>query len=136
MNSHYQLTDKEFTAAFKDLTLDSKLFTHEAHLRLGWIYISQYGLKTAEVVLCEQIKSYAESLGGAGKFNMTVTVAATKAVHHFMNRSNAQTFEELIQEFPRLKTEFKGLMATHYGFDIFNNTAAKKSYLAPDLVPF
>lgn len=136
MNSHYQLTDQEFTTAFMELTLDSKLFTHEAHLRLVWIYISQYGLKTAEVVLCEQIKSYVESLGEGDKFNITVTVAATKAVHHFIGRSNSETFEDLIQEFPRLKTEFKGLMGFHYGFEIFNNTTAKKVYLAPDLIPF
>lgn len=136
MNSHYQLTDQEFTSAFKSKKLNSKLFTHEAHLRLAWIYINQYGLETAEVLLCKQIKAYATSQGADDKFNTTITVAATKAVYHFMNRSKAITFNELIDEFPRLKTKFKSLMATHYGLDIFNNLKAKASYLSPDLVSF
>mgnify|MGYP000226997985 FL=1 len=44
MNSHYKLNDLEFVNQFQKTTLDPKLFTHEAHLRLAWIYINNEGL--------------------------------------------------------------------------------------------
>jgi len=35
-----------------------------------------------------------------------------------------------------LKTNFKGLMAHHYGVDIYNSKKAKEEFLEPDLKPF
>jgi hypothetical protein len=41
-----------------------------------------------------------------------------------------------MNEFPRLKTNFRELMACHYGFDIYTSEKAKMKYLEPDLLPF
>ncbi len=136
MELHYQLTDDEFEAQFVNKTLNPATFTHEAHLRLAKIHISKYGLEKAIHNLCQQIEAYASFYGDGDKFNITVTVAAAKAVNHFMGRTNSDSFHELIATFPRLKTGFKSLMEAHYSFEIFNNEQAKKEFLAPDLVPF
>lgn len=133
---HSQLTDSHFEKAFENLTLDPVLFSHEAHLRLAYIHINKYGLSAAKFNLCRQIQAYAQSLGAHRKFNKTVTIAATLAIHHFMTRSKSNTFEGLINEFPRLNTHFIELLKTHYSFDLFKNEKAKTSYLQPDLVPF
>lgn len=136
MEAHNQLTDSEFEAQFASKTLDPKLFTHEAHLRLAWIHIKHYGTKTAIDNICRQIKAYAESLGARDKFNKTVTIAAIKAVEHFIGRCQGDSFDDIILEFPRLKENFGGLMRAHYGFEIFNNEKAKREFIPPDLVPF
>ena len=136
MENHLQLSDVEFEKQFADCSLKPEWFTHEAHLRLAWIHIHKYGLDRAIENVCPQIEQYAQSLGAKDKFNKTVTVAALKAVYHFMNRSTTNNFLDLIREFPRLKTEFKGLMNAHYGIDIFKSPQAKKEFIEPDLLAF
>ena len=133
---HWQYTDDEFEAQFESYTLKPGMFSHEAHLRLAYIHIQKYGIVQAEKNMCDQIKGFAESLGGGDKFNKTVTVAAVKAVDHFMQKSKSVNFQDFIKEFPRLLTNFKDLLGQHYGFNVFADKQAKKEYIEPDLLPF
>jgi len=54
----------------------------------------------------------------------------------FCLKSKLDNFRDFIEEFPRLKYNFKDLLAQHYGIDIFNSEIAKCSFLEPDLLPF
>ncbi len=136
MEQHRQLTDLEFEKQFAYGDLDPVSFSHEAHLRLAWIYINKYGEDSACEIICDQILNFATKHGDPEKFNKTVTIAAIKAVNHFIQKSNSTNFIDFIQEFPRLKYNFKELLDFHYGFDIFNSESAKKEYLEPDLLSF
>ncbi len=134
--NHYDLSDAEFAVRFQLATLDPGCFNHEAHLRLAFVLIKENGLKVAIERLCQQIAHFDHTHGDGTKFHKTVTVAAAKAVYHFMQRSSAETFPTLLQEFPRLKTNFKDLIDSHYGFDVFQDPRAKVTFLEPDLLPF
>lgn len=112
------------------------MFSHEAHLRLAWINITKYGHQQAEVNVREQLYRYVCSQGAKDKFNLTLTLAAVKAVHHFVKRSHVNSFVEFMAEFPRLKYDFKALMDAHYGFDIYHSKRAKEQFLQPDLLAF
>ncbi|MGB5819448.1 MAG: hypothetical protein WBG90_08165 [Saonia sp.] len=136
MENHFKLNDTELQLQFTDCSLDPSLFSHEAHLRLAWIHIQKYGLESAIQNLCKQIAAYATSVGATDKFNNTVTVAAIKAVYHFIQKSKSDNFRDFIQEFPRLQHNFKELMNAHYGFDIFTLERAKRTFMEPDLLPF
>lgn len=136
MESHFQLTDSAFEQQFADGILPPALFNHEAHLRLAWIYINRYGIETALSIICLRLTNYVELLGASDKFNKTLTIAATKAVFHFLQKSKSSTFGSFIIEFPRLKYEFKALLNCHYSTDIFLSERAKKEFLEPDLLPF
>lgn len=136
IKDHYQYTDEEFEKQFESFQLKPGLFSHEAHLRLAYIHIKKYGREQAEINMCKQIKGYAESLGGGDKFNMTVTIAAVKAVNHFMERTSSDSFPGLLKEFPRLLTNFRDLLSQHYGFNVFSDKRAKKEFIEPDLLPF
>ncbi|RNC86150.1 MAG: hypothetical protein ED557_02650 [Balneola sp.] len=136
MKNHFKLDDQSFEQKFSDCSFDPGLFSHEAHLRLAWIHINNYGLENAINNMNEQIKRYAHSLGFDSKFNRTVTEAAVKAVHHFMQRSISNNFRDFIQEFPGLKYKFKELLAAHYSIDIFTSEEAKLQFIEPDLSPF
>lgn len=136
MEKHFSLTDPEFLKQFADCTLDPAVFSHEAHLRLAWIHIRESGLKDAITNIRDQLKQYVKKLGAEHKYNETVTVAAVKAVDHFMRRSSSGSFAEFLTEFPRLKYSFKELLAFHYKTDVFQDERAKKSYLEPELLPF
>ncbi|MEL6824148.1 MAG: hypothetical protein AAFP70_20510 [Calditrichota bacterium] len=136
MSNHFNLSDAEFIQQFSDLTLNPSLFTHEAHLRLAWIHLKLFGEEAAITTICEEIRCFATHHGAPDKYNETVTVAAIKAVYHFRQKSKSDTFAEFITEFPRLKNNFKELMAFHYKMDIYNSPEARKRYLEPDLLPF
>ncbi|MDH7447045.1 hypothetical protein [Aquimarina sp. 2201CG14-23] len=136
MNTHNDFNDLEFEKRFKDCSLNPSLFTHEAHLRLAWIYITSYDLEVACDMITNQILAYVVSLGETDKFNKTLTVAAIKIVNHFIQKSTSTSFQNFIIEFPELNYNFKQLINSHYSFDIFNSEKAKKTFLEPDLLVF
>jgi hypothetical protein len=136
MDSHFELSDDLFEEQFQNCQLNSALFNHEAHLRLAWIHVTKYGVEKAIENITSQLFLFVISLGAINKYNKTLTVAAIKAVNHFINKSDADNFPDFIQQFPRLKFNFKELMRFHYKIDIFNSETAKQNYLEPDLLPF
>ncbi|QNJ98339.1 hypothetical protein [Constantimarinum furrinae] len=136
MEAHFKLTDREFIREFKSGNLKPLEFTHEAHIRLAWIQITTYGIDTALQIIPKQIQSYVSNIGAYDKYNHTLTIAAVKAVYHFMLRSKGNDFKSFILEFPRLKLSFNELMHSHYSIDIFNSEKAKHQYITPDLLAF
>ncbi len=136
MKSHFDLTNSEFIDQFMQCKLDPDEFSHVAHLRLAWIHIHRFGVETALENIQNQLKTFVEFVGAKDKYNTTLTIAAIKTVHHFMQKSKTDTFVDFIAEFPRLKTHFKALMSSHYSFDIYNSEKAKTAFLEPDLLPF
>ena len=136
MENHFDLSDSDFENKFISCELNPSDFTHEAHLRLVWININKYGIKQAEKNIQIGLKNFVEIVGAKDKYNMTLTLAAIKAVYHFMLKSNSDNFKDFITEFPRLKYNFKELMDCHYGFEIYDSKKAKTQFLEPDLLPF
>ncbi|NER13462.1 hypothetical protein GWK08_08445 [Leptobacterium flavescens] len=136
MEKHFQLTDKEFEKQFANCELDPLDFSHEAHLRLAWIHIKEYGIEQAEKNIQAQLQAFVSFVGAEDKYNTTLTIASIRAVDHFMQRSGSDNFKDFISEFPDLKNNFKKLIGSHYSFDIFNSKAARTIYLKPDLLPF
>ena len=136
MEKHFELSDAAFEQQFREGTLDPCIFSHEAHIRLAWLHIKQYGVEKAILNVCAQLQNFVQLAGATGKFNKTLTVAAIKAVYHFMLKSGSNNFKDFIQQFPRLKYNFRDLMAAHYKKDIYISDKAKKEFLEPDLLPF
>ena len=136
MNTHYQFNDIELEKQFENCTLDPSLLSHEAHIRLAWIHIRKYGIDKAAQNIIRQIEKFANTVGAPEKFNKTVTIAAMKAVYHFMQVSEYTNYLDFISAFPRLKYDFKELLGLHYSIDIYNMPVAKTEFIEPDLLPF
>ena len=136
MKNHFYLSDEELVQQFSSCELDPDIFSHEAHLRLAWILIDKYGVERAVDLIQDGLRQFVESIGADDKYHATLTVAAVKAVHHFMLKSMSGDFSEFMAEFPELKTKFKQLIAAHYGFDIYRSEAARINYIEPDLIAF
>ena len=136
MEDHYKLSDTEFENEYIDCKLDLNIFSHEAHLRLAWININRYGIEEALKKIPGQLQNFVESVGAKDKYNTTLKVAAIKAVGSFLDKSNSNSFQEFITEFPQLKNNFKTLIGSHYSFDIFTSIRAETELLEPDLLPF
>ena len=136
MEKHYQLDDDAFVTAFSKQELNPEWFSHEAHLRLAWIHIRKHGIKKAIDTVSHDIRQFASHHGAADKFHVTVTVAAVRAVYHFILKSESGTFQDFIQEYPQLKTKFRELLDSHYSMDIFRSELARGEFLHPDKSPF
>lgn len=136
VTNHLELTDLEFENQFEDCSLNPKLFTHEAHIRLAWIHITKYGLQQAEKNINSQILNFVTALNAQAKYNATVTIAGIKVVNHFILHSESKEFSPFKNENPRLFTDFKGLLMTHYKTNIFESTEAKNNFIEPELLPF
>jgi N-formylglutamate deformylase len=136
MQKHFKLSDLEFKNQFVSCQLNPAYFSHEAHLRLAWITINEYGIDKAEEEIQSQLLNFINFVGVKDRYNKTVTIAALKAVHHFMQRVKSNTFKDFIAEYPQLNNNFMGLIGSHYSFDIFHSNKAKTEFLEPDLLPF
>jgi hypothetical protein len=130
------LTDELFEKQFANATLPKQLFDHEAHLRLAWVHIQKYDLDKAIFNITIQLQRYVAKLGAEDKYNHTLTIAAIKAVNHFVSKSSIDNFHDFMATYPRLKHNFKEILEQHYGFDVFNSAKAKSQYLEPDLLAF
>ena len=134
MQNHLELSDLEFEKQFRECELNPKAFSHEAHLRLAWIHIHKYGLTQAVENLQTQLEKFVANIGAKDKYHKTLTVVAVQAVNHFMEKSGSDNFEDFIKEFPQLMNNFKGLINSHYSFDVFASEKARKEYIAPDVL--
>lgn len=134
--SHFQLDDVVFESKFEKGSLPPSLFTHEAHLRLAWIYIKNYGEKKATEKISREIEQFDILHGCGDKFNKTITIAAIKVVDYFVGKSKSKDFKSFILEFPRLKTAFRELLHSHYGPNILTSENAKIRFIEPDILPF
>ncbi len=130
------MTDSEFARLFANAELEAGLFTHEAHLRLAWLKIRDHGVEEAVDIIRDQLKHFVASVGAQNKYHETLTVAAVRAVHHFMIRADHASFDEFISHTPELKTRFKELISSHYSIDIFSSDEARKVFIEPDLSHF
>ena len=136
MMDHYSLDDAEFERLFRNGSFDPALFNHEAHLRLAWIHIRRYGRKQAMENITGQLLDFVKGLGAEEKFHYSLTIAAVKAVGHFIEKSRSNDFKTFINEFPRLKTHFREIIGQHYSDSLIYSREARASFIQPDLLPF
>ncbi len=112
------LTDRDLVEKIKNCTLEPEMFNHESMLRLTWILINEHGVEKATEKNIELKKNYFSNVLPDYKFHKELTIAYTEILYHFMKKTPSKDFEKLLQEFPRLRHNFKKLVKTHFGYDI------------------
>ena len=133
---HQLLTDLEFEDQFKNCTLAPILFTHEAHLRLTYIYITKYGLKKAIKNLCVQIENFDKKFGDGHKFNAEITAVSAEVVNYFINKDKALDFKGLLEEFPKLKDNFLSLVKAYNKRKVLNDPNRVELVIEPNNLIF
>ena len=128
MEHHFALTDAEFEQQFLSCQLAAQDFTHLAHVRLAHLRIHRDGIEIAKRTIPVHLKAYCDAMGATDKFNLTLTIAAIKAVYHFVLKSEALDFKGFIAEYPQLINNFRSLINGHYGFDVINSLEAKTRF--------
>ena len=127
-----EFSDGDFERAFGAGTFPPVAFTHEAHLRLAWLLLKQYGRDRAVEQVCEQIRAFTIRNGAAGKYHHTLTRAAARLVWDCMQASQAPDFEALLKAYPSLTANFREMLMVHYSETRLFSEQARTDYLEPD----
>jgi len=135
MKHAISLDDLQFQRSFEAFEIEPKSFDHFAHVRMAYIYLCQHSTEEAAQRMKASLLSFLEHLGvGRAKFHETVTIAWTKAVRHFMERSvHSASSAEFIASNPRLLNT--QIMLLHYSAQLLFSETARSTYLKPDLAP-
>lgn len=90
-------------------------FDHKAHIRLAYLYLTQYGVEDAVIKVREVLFNLLKynDIEPLGKYHETLTKAWLLAVKHFMNKTEkCTTADEFIKHNPALLDT--AIMMTHY----------------------
>ena len=69
------MNEQELYDKFENGTLDAKLFTHSAHVKMGWIYLHKSELPEAMRNFSDALKNFAKVNKATGLYNETITFA-------------------------------------------------------------
>lgn len=125
------MTDAEFLAAFEACTIPRADWTHEAHVRMAWLYLSGWPFPDALQHIRTGIQRYNNSLGGTG-YHDTITVAFARLI---ASRLDGDGYAEFKLANPDLLDRTLGALKRYYSEARLKSDEAKAAFIEPDLRP-
>jgi hypothetical protein len=135
MLDHTALTDDEFLAAFEQCRLPRELWTHEAHIRMAWLYLNRGPLSEVVDKVRHGIQRYNASLGNSSGYHETVTQAYVRLIASRLANGCGATFDEFKRRHPKLFDRQEPILLWHYRQETLDSDEAKEQFLLPDLEP-
>jgi hypothetical protein len=128
-------SDREFRAAFEAGAFAPADFSHRAHVRLAYVYLTDWNVDLALERFRGALVTFLSHHDiPASKYHETLTRAWVLAVDHFMHRSpGASCADEFIDRNPVLLDS--KIMLTHYSAGLLFSDAARAEFVEPDLDP-
>ena len=96
------LSDEDFLAALRNLTLPAESFKHRDHIRLAYCCLARMEFTDALHRIKTDIKRFAEALGAAQKYHETITIALVSLIQERMARVDCGSYEAFIDKNPDL----------------------------------
>jgi hypothetical protein len=125
------MTDAEFLAAFEACTIPRPDWTHEAHVRMAWLYLTSHPFPDALQQIRTGIQRYNNSLGGTG-YHDTITVAFARLIASRLFDGGYEAFKEAN---PDLMDRTLGALKRYYSEARLKSDEAKAAFVEPDLRP-
>jgi hypothetical protein len=127
-------SDADFIAAFENCTLPYPAWTHEAHLRMAWIYLRHNRLIDVIPKVREGIQRLNLSRGNPTGYHETVTLAFLRLVADRLGDGSVQeTFVSFKERNPDLFASRPGILARYYSQEILDSADARLVFVEPDL---
>ena len=128
------MTDTEFLEAFESCTLPEAQWTHEAHVRMAWLYLQKMPLSEAMPVVRQGIKRYNASLKKLLAYHESITQAFLHLISHRMQCSGDRlSFVDFCNENPDLLDRTMTALLTYYRKETLFSQAARDGFVEPDL---
>ena len=125
------ITDDEFLAAFEACTLPRPLWTHEAHVRMAWLYLTRLPFADALERIRGGIRRYNTSLGNAAGYHDTITVAYARLVAARI--APGEDFANFRARHPELFDCTLSALKRHYSEARLQSPEAREQFIEPDL---
>ena len=126
--------DRDFRDAFEACAIAPAAFSHEAHVRLAYVYLAEGDVAPAVDRMRAALLKFIEHNGiPRTKYHETLTRAWVLAVHHFMNKAPSASAADFIASNPELLDST--IMLTHYSASVLFSADARASWVEPDLDP-
>jgi len=127
--------DRGFLRAFEAGDVRPADFSHRAHIRLAYIYLSEHRVDAAHQLMRQALLSFLKHHGiEAAKYHETMTRAWIMAVRHFMEKTAAsESADAFIEQNPRMLDA--KIMMTHYSASVLFSIEARAQFVEPNLDP-
>ena len=126
------MDDQAFLKAFEDGTLAPNEFTHEAHIRMAWLYLRAYGWDEGITHIRDGIQQFAKRVGASTKYHETITVFWARIVLHMIHEQPMiERFEEFMAHFPQVLDS--RLISGYYSAELLVTPEARQVWMEPDL---
>jgi hypothetical protein len=127
------MTDDEFLAAFEAAAIPRPDWTHEAHVRMAWLYLTR--LPHAEAL--ERVRSGIRKLNGAigspDGYHETITVAYVRVIASRLR--DGEAFPAFRDRNPDLLDRTLSALLRHYSAERLRSAEARRAFVAPDCGP-
>ncbi|KAH3747523.1 uncharacterized protein LOC127847499 isoform X1 [Dreissena polymorpha] len=127
--------DEIFIQSFEDATLPFENWTHEAHLRMAWNYIRDYGRDKAIPMIRDGIQHYNQVHKDKIKtgYHETITMFYCFVIDDAITNASkpGDTFERFLKRNGHLLD--RSLMYKYYSRERFSDPHAKEKFILPDL---
>lgn len=125
------MTDAEFLAAFEACAIPRADWTHEAHVRMAWLYLSSRPFPDALQRIRTGIQRYNYSLGGTG-YHDTITVAFARLI---ASRLGGDGYAAFRAANPDLMDRTLSALKRYYTEGRLKSEDAKAAFVEPDVAP-
>jgi hypothetical protein len=127
--------DAELAAILPEITGPSGQFRHRQHINLAFVAVRRYGMPEATARICDWIQRIAAYKRAPQKYRHTVSRAWVEIVaHHAGADPDCADFDTFAARYPALLD--KRLLSRHYRSSTLAGAAARRDWVAPDLLPF
>ena len=129
------MSDSDLLAAFESCTLPKPEWTHEAHVRTAWIYLTTRPFEDAVKALRSGIQKYNLSLGNKTGYHDTVTIAFARLIRSRIAALPESDFAAFRSRFPDLFAKSPSPLSRFYSKERLTSPEAVASFVEPDLLP-
>ena len=127
------MTDDEFLAAFEGCTFTRAQWTHEAHVRMAWLYLNRWPVATALERVRAGIQRLNAKIGSPDGYHETITVACVRVIASRL--APGEGYVEFRKRNPDLLDRTLSPLLTHYTRQLLHSPEARRAFVAPNLVP-
>jgi hypothetical protein len=127
------MTDDEFLAAFEAVAFTRPEWTHEAHVRMAWAYLSRLAFAEALHKVRTGIQKLNAKIGSPDGYHETITVAFVRVIASRME--DGESYGLFGDRNPELFDRTLAALLHHYTKERLHSPEARRAFIEPDVKP-
>jgi hypothetical protein len=127
------MSDAEFLAAFEAAAIPRPGWTHEAHVRMAWLYLTRFPPDEALERVRVGIRRLNAVIGSADGYHETITVAFVRVIAARL--APGEDYAAFRDRNPELFDRTLASLLRHYTKERLHSPEARRNFLPPDLAP-